>query len=166
MGFLLIDARFDFPALMIAVDELEGRSLLRVQQGRDQAMQLTRIGVVACLRRGELGESRGDVRLDAILDHAHLHSRQPHRMQGDQVAAIGEHLLGMGELPRFEACQGVSLLLMDQCTQLCGGADAAIHQDEHTRLHRAGEQHWAQALFGHPTGGEHGIDDGMGAHFR
>jgi hypothetical protein len=29
MGFLLIDAGFDLPALMIAVDELEGRSQAR-----------------------------------------------------------------------------------------------------------------------------------------
>ncbi len=75
MGFLLIDAGFDLPALMIAVDELEGRSLLRVEQGRHQAMQLTGIGVVARLRRRELGESLGGVWLDTILDHAHLHIR-------------------------------------------------------------------------------------------
>jgi len=34
MVLLLIDAGFDLPALMIAVDELEGRSLLRIQQSR------------------------------------------------------------------------------------------------------------------------------------
>ena len=54
MGFLLIDARFDLPALMLAVDELEGRSLLWVQQGGHQPMQLTGIGVVARLRSREL----------------------------------------------------------------------------------------------------------------
>src|SRR5713101_4382155 len=77
MGFLLIDARFDLPALMIAVDELEGRSLLWVEQGRHQAMQLTGIGVVARLRSRELGQSLGGVRLDAIRDHTHLHIWQP-----------------------------------------------------------------------------------------
>jgi hypothetical protein len=120
MGFLLIDASFDLPALMIAVDELEGWSLLRVEQGRQQAMQLTGIRVVARLRRRELGESLGGVWLDAILDHAHLHIRQPHWVQGDQIAAIGEHLLGMGELVGLQTRQAVGLLLMDQRTQLCG----------------------------------------------
>jgi hypothetical protein len=69
-----------------------------VEQGRHQAMQLTGIGVVARLRRRELGQSLGGVRFDMILDHAHLHGRQPRRMQGHEIAAIGEHLLGMGVL--------------------------------------------------------------------
>jgi hypothetical protein len=38
-------------------------------------MELRRIGVVARLRRRELGESLGGVWLDTLLDHAHLHIR-------------------------------------------------------------------------------------------
>jgi hypothetical protein len=55
-------------------------------------------------------------------------------------------------------------LLLDQRTQLCGGDDAAIQQDEHARLHRAGEHQESEPLLGDPTRSEHGIDDGMGAH--
>jgi hypothetical protein len=80
MGFLLIDARLDLPALMITEDELEGRGELRVQQRGHQPMQLVRIGVVARLRRRELGESLGRVGLDAIFNDADLHGRQPQRM--------------------------------------------------------------------------------------
>jgi len=54
MGFLLIDARFDLPALMRTTDELEGWGELRVEQGGHQAVQLVRIGVVAVLRGGKL----------------------------------------------------------------------------------------------------------------
>jgi hypothetical protein len=87
MGFLLIDAGFDLPALLIAVNELEGRSLLRVEQGCHQAMQLTGIGVVARLRSRELGELLGGVWLDTILDHAHLHLlREADRMQGEKTS--------------------------------------------------------------------------------
>ena len=86
-------------------------------------------------------------------------------MQGDEVAAIGEDLLGMGELACLEACQGVGLPLMHQRTQHGDRDDATIHQDEHTRLHRAGEHQRGKALFGDPTRGEHGIDDGRSAHF-
>jgi hypothetical protein len=120
MVLLLIDAGFDLPALMIAVDELEGRRLLRVEQGGNLPMQLTGIGVVARLRSRELGESLGGVWLDALLDHAHLHIGQSHRMQGEQIAAIGEHLLGMGVVVGLQARQGLSLALMDQRTQPCG----------------------------------------------
>ncbi len=80
MGFLFIDACFDLPAFMVAEDEPESRSLLRVQQGRHQPMHLGRIGAVARLRGRELCQALSRVRLDAILDHAHLHSRQPQRM--------------------------------------------------------------------------------------
>jgi hypothetical protein len=38
-------------------------------------MQLTGIGVIARLRRRELGESLGGVWFDTILDHAHLYIR-------------------------------------------------------------------------------------------
>ena len=80
MVFLLIDADFDFPTLMITADELEGRRLQRVEQGGNLPMQLTGIGVVARLRSRELSQTLGGVRRDTILDHAHLHGRQPHRM--------------------------------------------------------------------------------------
>jgi hypothetical protein len=73
MIFLLIDAGFDLPALMITTDELKGRGELRIEQGSHQSMQLVRIGVVARLRRRELGQTLGGVRLDMILDHTHLH---------------------------------------------------------------------------------------------
>jgi hypothetical protein len=43
-------------------------------------MQLVRIGVVARLRRRELGQSLRRVWLDALFNNAHLHIRQPHRM--------------------------------------------------------------------------------------
>src|SRR5260370_29639311 len=110
----LIDADFDVPALMIAVDELEGRRLQRVERGGHQAMQLTGIGVVARLRSRKLGESLGGVWLDTILDHAHLHWWEADRMQGDQIAAIGENLRSRGELVGLQARQGLSLALMDQ----------------------------------------------------
>ena len=120
MGFLLIDAGFDLPALMRTPDELEGRGERRVEQGGHQAVQLVRIGVVARLRGGELGQALSGVWLDAILDHAHLHIRQSHRMQGEQLAAIREHLLGMGVWACLQACQGLGLSLLHQRTQLCG----------------------------------------------
>src|SRR5258708_3473356 len=106
MVFLLIDADFDFPALMIAVDELEGRRLQRVEQGGHQAMQLTGIGVVARLRSRKLGESLGGVWLDTIIDHAHLHWWEADRMQGDQIAAIGWSLGSRGELVGLQGRQG------------------------------------------------------------
>jgi hypothetical protein len=46
MIFLLIDAGFDLPALMITADEIKGGGELRIEQGGHQSMQLVRIGVV------------------------------------------------------------------------------------------------------------------------
>jgi hypothetical protein len=120
MVFLLSDAGFDLPALMITADELKGRGELRIEQGGHQAMQVVRIGVVARLRRRELSQALGGVRLDAILDHTHLHGGQSQRMQGDEIAAVGEDLLSMGVLVGLEARQGLGLPLMDQRTQLGG----------------------------------------------
>ena len=80
MVLLLIDAGFDLPTFVITLDEVQGGILLWVEQGGDQAMQLMGIGGVARLRSRELGESLGGVRFETILDHAHLHGRQPHWM--------------------------------------------------------------------------------------
>src|SRR5260221_13600992 len=114
MVLLLIDAGFDLPPFVITLDEVQGGILLWVEQGGDQAMQLTGIGVVARLRSRKLGESLGGVWLDTILDHAHLHWWEADRMQGDQIAAIGENLRSRGELVGLQARQGLSLALMDQ----------------------------------------------------
>lgn len=49
MGFLLVDAGFNLPALMVAEDEFCGRRLLRVQQSRHQPKHLARISAVTRL---------------------------------------------------------------------------------------------------------------------
>ena len=64
-----------------------------------------------------------------------------------------------------ETRQGLGLPLMDQRTQHWGRDHPAIHQHQRARLHRAGEDHWGEALFCHPTGGEDSIDNRMAAHF-
>ena len=69
---------------------------------RHQPMDLARIGAVARLRARELRQALGRVRLDAILDHAHLPGGHPHRIQGEQGTAIRADLLGMGELACLE----------------------------------------------------------------
>jgi hypothetical protein len=46
MGFLLIDAGFDLRAFVLTENEFFGRSLLLIEQGRDEAMHLARIGWV------------------------------------------------------------------------------------------------------------------------
>jgi hypothetical protein len=80
MVLLLIDAGFDLPPFVITRDEVQGGILLWVEQGGDQAMHLMGIGGVARLRSRELSQSLGGVRFETILDHAHLHGRQPHWM--------------------------------------------------------------------------------------
>jgi hypothetical protein len=64
-------------------------------------MQLARVGTVGRLRGRKLCQVLGRARLDAILDHSHLHGGQPQRMQGEQIAAVGEDLLGMSELTLY-----------------------------------------------------------------
>lgn len=77
MVFLLIDAGFNFPALMIAEDEFCGGRLLRVKQSCHQAMELAWISAVGCLRRRELRQALCRCRLDVIRDYPHLHIGSP-----------------------------------------------------------------------------------------
>ena len=83
MGFLLVDTLFDLPAFMITEDQFGGRSLLGIKQGRDQAMDLSRIGHLTVMGARKLGQALGGQRIEAILDDAHLHRRQVGWMQGD-----------------------------------------------------------------------------------
>ena len=134
MGFLLVDAPFDLPAFMITEDQFVGRGLFRVEQGRDQAMDLAGVGPITVMGARKLGQALGGQRIEAILDDAHLHRRQLSRMQGDQVAAIREDLLGLRELIGFEAAQGMGVALMDQPTEQSRRDYPAIEQDQHVRF--------------------------------
>jgi hypothetical protein len=79
-------------------------------------MQLIRIGAVARLRRRKLSQALGRVRLDAILDHAHLHGWEVGWMQGNQIAPISQNLLGLGVMTCLQTRQSMGPLLMDQHT--------------------------------------------------
>lgn len=121
MVFLLIDAGFNLPALMITQDQLDGGS-----QARGGSPVVTN----RCTWPGSLWlvvwEEGNCVRRWAVCGSMRYSitrtctAGSPTGCRVTRELPFGEDLLGMGELTRFEARQVVGLLLMDQRTQLCG----------------------------------------------
>ena len=168
----LVDGLFNFPAFVRAQTQRLGGSLLGGEQGGDEPMDLAhlRIGAPAGTmhaRGGHLLELLGDLRVNEVLNDAHLQrSRQALailRVQGRQVAAIGQDLLFVGKDALGQPTQHMGSARANGLHQ--GTRDEApIHQHEHAGFERW-QQAAGQAHFGGLAGRGNDLDDGMGAGF-
>ena len=71
MDFDLVQAQFDFPALMGEWDQFQGWSRFGVKQGGQQAMRLAGFGRLGGARGGQHSEVGSDQGMQVILDDAH-----------------------------------------------------------------------------------------------
>jgi hypothetical protein len=72
MRFEFIDDVLDLPPFMITEDQVQGRGAQRVQQRREQAMHLGRVGLSSVARGRELTQVLRQLRMKAVFDHTHL----------------------------------------------------------------------------------------------
>ena len=122
--------------MYLSITTFPGGAKIRVQQGGDQAMHRPRVSWAAVARASQAPERLGYLGVEPILDDAQGQGRPQAWMglggQFDQVAAVAEHLGGLGEHASLQAGQHLGSRGLHRC-HVGAGEQATVHQHQHAR---------------------------------